>query len=964
MTFLNTKRFFGLTFLFIYINSAFAIDINKYVVAKASNANFPLAANGKVASILVSETDFSGVLRVVSHLQNDLLNVAGILPNIFNDKSQIEDYMVIIGTLGKSSIIDQLVKEGKIDAIPLQGKWEKFTTQIVENPMAGVKKALVIAGSDKRGTIYGIYDLSSQIGVSPWYFWADVPVKKQSELHVLPGIHTLGEPKVKYRGFFINDEAPALTGWVYEKYGDFNAEFYDKVFELILRMKGNYLWPAMWPPRKFNVDDSQNAILADEYGIVMGTSHHEPLSRAHAEWNKSVNGDWDFNTNADGLKAFWKEGLKRMGTKETLITVGMRGDGDEAMSEETATDLLETIVKEQRKIIADVTGKPAEKTPQIWALYKEVQDYYDKGMQVPDDVTLLLCDDNWGNIRKLPSLDAKPRKGGYGIYYHFDYVGGPRNYKWLNTNQIERTWEQMHLAYEHGVDKVWIVNVGDIKPMEFPLQFFFDYAWDPEKWHADNLQDYYKLWANAVFGGIQTEAIADIMKKYIKYNARRKHELIDASTYSLHNYNEANAVIEQFNELAKKAQAINNELPEMYKDAYYQLVLFPVLASANLNELYVSAAKNNLYAKQGRTSTNFYAEKVKELFNKDKELTSYYHKEMAHGKWNHMMSQTHIGYEIWQEPKFNKIPETYKIDEADDAEMGVSMEGSNEWWSGTNEGAILPIFDSFNNQKYPIEIFNRGKEDFSYEIKSNATWVKISEPNGIIKNEKSITVSIDWDHAPKGVQNSVVTVIGAGKQVPIHIKINNLNPSHVDGFVENNGFISINAKNFSNKYEPKQFQWKVVENLGKTDDAVISLPIKKGRVGLSKKSPKLSYNVNFQNKGKVKVHMYFSPTINYAPREGMYFGLSFNKETPTQINYDSDPNIFNYNGKVPSNWHSNVADNIKIITTEFEIDKAGNHTLNYYRIDEGLVLQKIIIETETSDLKSTYLGPPQSFKTN
>lgn len=958
---LITKTVF-LSLLFFTSNSIQAVQPEKYVSSVTSNGSFPLASNSLVASFLISENDFPGVKRVVGHLQNDIQNVTGFAPNIFNSLPENEDFLVIIGTLGKSKIIDQLIKEGKIDANQLKGKWEKFTTQIIENPFHGIKKALVIAGSDKRGTIYGMYDLSSQIGVSPWYFWADVPIKKQSELHVLSGIHTLGEPKVKYRGFFINDEAPALTGWVYEKYGDFNAQFYDKVFELILRMKGNYLWPAMWPPRKFNVDDPQNAILADEYGIVMGTSHHEPLARAHAEWNKSVNGAWDFNTNADGLKAFWKGGLERMGTKENLITIGMRGDGDEAMSEETATGLLEIIVKEQRKIIAEVTGKSAEETPQIWALYKEVQDYYDKGMQVPDDVTLLLCDDNWGNLRKLPSLDAKPRKGGYGIYYHFDYVGGPRNYKWLNTNQIERIWEQMHLAYEHGVNNVWIVNVGDIKPMEFPIQFFFDYAWNPEKWHADNLQDYYILWAKDVFGGIQTAAIADVMKKYTKYNARRKHELTDASTYSLHHYNEANRVVDQYNTLAKKAQAISDELPEMYKDAYYQLVLFPVLASANLNELYISAAKNNLYAKQGRASTNFYADKVKELFNKDIELTNYYHKEVANGKWNHMMSQTHIGYEIWQEPKFNKIPETFKIDEADGAEMGVSIEGSKEWWSGTNDDAILPVFDSFNNQKYSIDIFNRGKKSFNYEIKAHDAWVKISEPNDTIENQKKIKVSIDWDNVPEGIQNSDITIIGAGKQIPVYIKVNNAKKSSIKGFVENNGFMAIEAAHYSNKYEPKPFQWKVVENLGKTGDAVISLPIKKGRVELSKKSPKLSYNLNFQNKGKVKVHMHFSPTINYSTREGMYFGLSFDKEKPIQIDYDSDPYIFNYNGKVPENWDRNVADNIKIITTEFNINKAGNHTLNYYRIDEGLVLQKIIIETENSKLREVYLGPIESLK--
>ncbi len=967
MTFKTTlktaSRTVFLILLFLVSYNIRAINPEKYVTNKASKGSFPLASNSRVAPILVSEDDFLGVLRVAGHLQNDLKKVTGLQPNMFNSLSQTEDYIVIIGTLGKSSIIDQLVKDGKVDASQLQGKWEKFTTQIVESPISGIKRALVIAGSDKRGTIYGIYDLSSQIGVSPWYFWADVPVKKQTELHVLPGVHSLGEPKVKYRGIFLNDEAPALSGWVKENYGNFNAKFYDKVFELILRMKGNYLWPAMWN-NAFNDDDPLNRPLADEYGIVMGTSHHEPMDRSQQEWKRYGKGEWNYNTNAEGLSDFWRKGIQNMGNAETLVTIGMRGDGDEPMTEGTATELLENIVKTQRKIIADVTGKPAEETPQIWALYKEVQDYYDKGMQVPDDVTLLLCDDNWGDLRKLPSLDAKPRKGGYGIYYHFDYVGGPRNYKWINTKQIERTWEQMHLAYEHGVDKVWIVNVGDIKPLEFPTEFFLDYAWDPEKWHADNLQDYYHQWVDANFSGQFTDSIANILKLYTKYNSRRTPELLDANTYSLVNYNEANIVVNDYNELAKQAEDINKQLKPEYKDAYYQLILYPVLASANLNELYISAAKNNLYAKQGRSLTNYYADKVTELFNKDRQLSNYYNKEMANGKWNHMMSQTHIGYRIWQEPRFNMMPETFKIDAADDAEMGVSIEDSEGWWSGNNDDAILPVFDSFNNQKYSIDIFNRGKTPFDYTIENNHDWIKISEPKGTVENDKNIEVSIDWNSAPKGIQNSVITVIGAGKKIPVQIKINNRNKKNIKGFVENNGYIAIDAEHFSKKYEPKPFQWKIVENLGRTGSSVISLPIAKGRIALTKKSPKLSYNVNFQNTGTVKVHLYFSPTINYSTRKGMYFGLSFDNEMLIQVNYDSDTYIFNYNGKVPKNWESNVADNIKIITAEFQIDKPGNHTLNYYRVDEGLVLQKIIIETENSHLKKSYLGPPESFKAN
>ena len=963
MLFKNIKTLALLLFLFVVVfNGLCATGGKQYVVTASSTENFPLASKGKVAHIFMSETDFAGVKRVVGHLQTDIFNVTDRKPNIVMDNSSLEDYVIIIGTLGKSTIIDQLAKNRKINAKDLTGKWEKFTTQIVENPMPGIKKALVIAGSDKRGTIYGIYDLSSQIGVHPWHFWADVPAKKQTELHVLPGVHTKGEPKVKYRGIFINDEAPALTGWVGENYGKFNAEFYDKVFELILRMKGNYIWPSMWQPRMFYEDDPKNGELADEYGIVMGTSHHEPLTRAHEEWSHFGSGDWNFETNAEELKKFWRGGIERMGTKETLVTIGMRGDGDESMSEGTAIDLLEGVVKAQRTIIEDVTGKPAEETPQMWALYKEVQEYYDKGMKVPDDVTLLLCDDNWGNIRKLPSLDAKKRKGGYGIYYHFDYVGGPRNYKWMNTNQIERTWEQMHLAYEHGANQVWIVNVGDIKPMEFPLEFFLDYAWDPDAWNADNLGDYYIEWADDVFDGMETQAIAHIMKTYTKFNARRKHELIDPSTYSLTNYNEADKVVEDYNELADTAQNIYNKLPKLYKDAYYQLVLFPVLASANLNELYVSAAKNNFYAKQGRVSTNEYADNVQQLFNKDKALTNYYHTELADGKWNHMMSQNHIGYTNWQEPRFNRIPETVKIDASDDADIGVAIENSTEWWSGDNKDAILPIFDPLNNQNYSVIIFNRGKQNFNYSINSDSDWIKISEKEGVVETSKNIGVSIDWNTAPKGSRTAKINVKGNGKEIPVHVKIENFETNNIKGFVENNGYIVIEAAEFDKKYEPKSFQWKVVKNLGKTGASVISLPVDKGRVELSKKSPHLSYPVNFKKAGNVKVHLYFSPTINYSTREGMYYGLSFNSEPPTLVNYDSDPNIFNYNGKVPKNWHSNVGDNIKVITTEFNIDKAGNHTLNYFRVDEGLVLQRIIIETQNSKLKETYLGPKESIK--
>ncbi|MFI1744889.1 glycosyl hydrolase 115 family protein [Thalassobellus sediminis] len=966
MKILNKIRVFSTVLLMLLVtitNNAQSINTKQYVINEQALGSFPLASNGNVASILISDDDFAGVKRVAGHLKNDIKNVTNTFPNTLDEELQVEDYLVIIGTLGKSKIINRLVTDGKIDKTGLEGKREKFITQIIDNPLTGVKKALVIAGSDKRGTIYGIYDLSKQIGVSPWYFWADVPIKKQAELHVLPGNHTMGEPKVKYRGIFINDEAPALTGWADENYGDLNSKFYEQVFELILRLKGNYLWPAMWG-NAFNDDDPLNQSLADEYGIVMGTSHHEPMVRSQQEWKRYGKGEWNYNTNKEGLNDFWRKGIQNMGDAESLVTIGMRGDGDEPMSEETATDLLESIVKSQREIIEEVTGKPADKTPQIWALYKEVQDYYDKGMQVPDDVTLLLCDDNWGNLRKLPSLNAKPRKGGYGIYYHFDYVGGPRSYKWTNTNQIERVWEQMHLAYKHGVDDVWIVNVGDIKPMEFPVSFFLDYAWNPEKWDANNLQDYYHQWAKDNFGGQFTEDIANLLRLYTKYNARKTPELLDINTYSLIDYNEAETIVNDYNALVEKAKEINEQLKPEYKDAFYQLVLYHVLAGANLNELYVTVARNKLYAEQGRASTNLEAEKVKDLFNKVAEFDNHYNKVMSNGKWNHMMSQAYIGATNWRAPSKNIMPETKTIELSSNSEVGVAVEGSKKWWPNATEETILPTFISFENNTFYFDVFNKGTESFCFKIKSKSKWLIFSKIKGTIDKEERIKVTIDWGKAPIGLHKTSFIVKANKKSIPVFVQTNNVDLKEAKGFVENNGFIAIDAIHFSNKSVSETFKWVVVDNLGKTGSSIISLPIEKGRVVLNENAPKLSYNVNFQTIGTVKVHMYFSPTINYANREGLYYGLSFDKEKPIQINYDSDPNIFNYNGKVPSNWHTNVSDKIKVITTEFEIDKAGNHTLNYYRVDEGLVLQKIIIETESSHLKDTYLGPKQSFKKN
>ena len=622
--------------------------------------------------VCVDENDAMLVRKAAGFLQSDIEMVTGRKPALLHTVPASGENIIVVGSLQGSGLIKKLIAAKKLNVSGINNKWEAYHVQVVKNPFPGIAQALIIAGSDRRGTAYGVFDLSREMGVSPWYWWADVPVKKKTALYVKNTIVT-DSPLVKYRGIFINDEAPALSGWSKEKFGGFNHLFYEKVFELMLRLRANYLWPAMWG-NAFYDDDSLNMQAADDYGIVIGTSHHEPLMRAHDEWRRYGKGKWNYDSNEVKLKEFWRGGMQRAGKTEKIVSIGMRGDGDEPMTQGTAIALLERIVKDQREIIADVTRKPANETPQLWALYKEVQDYYDKGMRVPDDVTLLLCDDNWGNIRKLPKLNEAPRKGGYGIYYHFDYVGGPRNYKWVNTNPIARVWEQMHLAWEYKARQIWIVNVGDIKPMEFPISFFLDYAWNPTRIKHDELQRYTEKWAAEQFGRKHSVDIAGIISRYTKYNGRRKPELLNENTYSIDNYGEAAKVASLYDMLRKHAESIGGELPKEYSDAYFQLVLHPVQACANLQMMYTVVAMNHQSAAKNYRETNQLANLAKGLYNGDSLLTIQYNKEIAGGKWNHMMDQTHIGYTNWQQPPHNTMPKVYYIPE--DSAVGLPLQPS------------------------------------------------------------------------------------------------------------------------------------------------------------------------------------------------------------------------------------------------------------------------------------------------
>ena len=620
-------------FLFLFLLTSVAMQAAEQFVIFQPAAD-ALSLQG--ATVGYDSREHSCVQRAVASLLTDVECVTGEKPALGQSPT------ILIGTVGCNRQIDQWVKSGELR--DLKGKTEKYIIKTIG-------QQLVIAGSDKRGTVFGIYELSRQMGVSPWYWWADVPVAHHDALYIKKGEYTDGEPAVRYRGLFLNDEAPCLTTWVKNTFGTGYGDhrFYEKVFELILRLKGNFLWPAMWG-WAFYADDPLNSKTADEMGVIMGTSHHEPMARNHQEYARRRGewGPWNYQKNQAKLDQFFREGIERMKGTDDIVTIGMRGDGDEAMSEDADTKLLQRIVENQRKIIKQVTGRPAKDTPQVWALYKEVLDYYDKGMRVPDDVLILLCDDNWGNVRRVPNAKERQHPGGWGLYYHVDYVGAPRNSKWINVTPSQNMWEQLTLAADNGLDRMWILNVGDLKPMEYPITLFMDMAWNPRSVGRDVIATHTEPFCRQQFGEQQAAEAARILNLCCKYAGRTTAEMMDATTYNVAT-GEWRRVADDYMRLEAEALRQYLTLQPEQRDAYQQLILFPVQAMSNLYQMYFAVAMNRYLAKQNDPAANVWAERARQAFRRDSLLCASYNHDIAGGKWDGMMIQKHIGYRSWND---------------------------------------------------------------------------------------------------------------------------------------------------------------------------------------------------------------------------------------------------------------------------------------------------------------------------
>ncbi|KAF5658562.1 hypothetical protein FHETE_9798 [Fusarium heterosporum] len=1014
------------------------------IAFKKSDDAFKIAGSWK-GQIRVSKDEYWGVIRAAGDLAVDFGRVTGTNFTLSNGESDAspakykfepvdvknntkyrtlkeEEFsgpkysdpdntntVIIAGTIGHSQLIDKLIKDGVIDVSEIEGEWESFTSQLVQDPINGTAQALVIAGSDPRGTIYGIYDVSEQIGVSPWYWWADVPIRKRDEIYVVSEPKIQKAPSVKYRGIFLNDEQPGLSSWVGSRWkptwnnaAPYNHEFYALISELLLRLRANYLWPTVWGSMVY-IDDPFNQPLLDAYEIVLGGSHTEPMMRAQNEFRTFYQGDWQYHTNNETIDEYFRYGVERAKpyARNSLWTIAMRGTGDTAIEGdlgiEGIVDMLETLVDNQREILRKgLKVDNLTDVPSLWCLYKEVQSYQESGLVVPEDITLLWADDNWGNIRRLPLKNETDRSGGAGVYYHFDYVGDPRNYKWINTIQLQKTTEQMSLAYHRNARRIWIVNVGDLKPNEIPISHFMDLAYDTERWEKDGTTKWTEAWVEREFGSEHVEAIASIMNRYGMYAARRKFELLEPYVYSVINYNEAEAILEQWATLKQDTQAVYDKLEDEYKPAFFEMLLHPVLGGEIVNKIQIYGAKNQLYAGQNRNSANDIIWKSVDLMYKDSNLTQRWN-ELLDGKWAHMLDQTHLGYDgYWQQPMRNTLPNLKFVQDiwaSLGGEYGVGVEGSNatvmgddRWHSLSSNILNLPPLEPFGAQSRYIDVFHRGSKSCNWFASPWEDYVQLSQYNGTVGghngSDSRVYVSIDWEKAPKAPNTTEVFInvtsdckgferySGQDPRVVATVINRKLPDSFEEGFVESDGHVSIEASHYQKIYDGDSdntdLKYHTIKNYGRTLAGVGLYPLDTEKLDVGE-GPALEYDMYlYTNHSAANVTLYMSPGANYlGDRNPLEYAVALfptGKKQP-------DPTVVrpigpNKGTNMPDGWGYAVGNAVwgvygNYTTSSFDVPKEGAYTLRIWALLPNIVIQKIVVDL--GGVRDSYLGPPESF---
>lgn len=942
---------------------------------------FTLASPRQTAAILYDASDAAVVKRAAELFAADVEAVTGRRPQVTSATGETGP-AVIVGTVGGSALIRRLSEAGKIDTAPLEGAWERYLIQTVANPLPGIRKALVIAGSDRRGAAYGLFTLSELIGVSPWYWWADVPVKKHAALHVDAPPTYSQTPSVRYRGIFLNDEDWGLTPWASQTFeperGNIGPRTYAKVCELLLRLKANYLAPAMHPVSTSFNQIPENKLVADTFAIVMGSTHCEPLLlNTASEWDTQTMGPWNYDKNKEGINRVLTQRVRENSPYENVYTLALRGLHDGAMSTtlpmHEKVRMLQQALLDQRQILAENIDRPVETVPQAFTPYKEVLEIYSNGLELPDDVTIVWPDDNYGYMKRLSGVREQRRTGRSGVYYHVSYLGVPHSYLWFSTTPPSLMYEELRKAYDTTADRLWLVNCGDLKGSEMQVSLFLDMAWDIGRFTADNVVSYPARWLAGIFGEAYYDRLEAMTREHLRLAFPRKPEYmgwgyhwnrfdhnceqLTDTDFSFTNYDEAPRRLEAYRKLGARAEALLHEIGDEARPAFYQLVYYPLRGAELMNRMTLGGQRNRWYARQGRAATNAVRDEVQRCYDSLQVITRGYNSLLG-GKWNHMMSmrQNYDGVSAY----FN-LPHLATHDAAGAPRLALQVAGEDV--TGARAFHALPAFDNYLRRTYPVEIYNRGGGTLAWTAHASEPWVVLSKSAGKTADEERITVGIDWEKAPSGNAVPAQIVFRAGEQSE-KVLVSLFNPTapsraELRGiYVENNGCVSIPAAGCHRVRENDRIKITVVEDLGIEGPALqLGDPTAPLQIFRSRDVPCAEYDFYAFDAGSVDVYTYVLPTFPLHADRDFRIGENTNTDTKYSVQIDDGALATPSSSHVEyaQVWFESVLRNCAVNKSTLHIDKPGRHTLRIRVGDPGIVLQKIVLDF--GGMKRSYLGP-------
>lgn len=942
---------------------------------------FTLASPRQTAAILYDASDAAVVKRAAELFAADVEAVTGRRPQVTSATGETGP-AVIVGTVGGSALIRRLSEAGKIDTAPLEGAWERYLIQTVANPLPGIRKALVIAGSDRRGAAYGLFTLSELIGVSPWYWWADVPVKKHAALHVDAPPTYSQTPSVRYRGIFLNDEDWGLTPWASQTFeperGNIGPRTYAKVCELLLRLKANYLAPAMHPVSTSFNQIPENKLVADTFAIVMGSTHCEPLLlNTASEWDTQTMGPWNYDKNKEGINRVLTQRVRENSPYENVYTLALRGLHDGAMSTtlpmHEKVRMLQQALLDQRRILAENIDRPVETVPQAFTPYKEVLEIYSNGLELPDDITIVWPDDNYGYMKRLSGVREQRRTGRSGVYYHVSYLGVPHSYLWFSTTPPSLMYEELRKAYDTTADRLWLVNCGDLKGSEMQVSLFLDMAWDIGRFTADNVVTYPARWLAGIFGEAYYDRLEAMTREHLRLAFPRKPEYmgwgyhwnrfdhnceqLTDTDFSFTNYDEAPRRLEAYRKLGARAEALLHEIGDEARPAFYQLVYYPLRGAELMNRMTLGGQRNRWYARQGRAATNAVRDEVQRCYDSLQVITRGYNSLLG-GKWNHMMSmrQNYDGVSAY----FN-LPHLATHDAAGAPRLALQVAGEDV--TGARAFHALPAFDNYLRRTYPVEIYNRGGGTLAWTAHASEPWVVLSKSAGKTADEERITVGIDWEKAPSGNAVPAQIVFRAGEQSE-KVLVSLFNPTapsraELRGiYVENNGCVSIPAAGCHRVRENDRIKITAVEDLGIEGPALqLGDPTAPLQIFRSRDVPCAEYDFYAFDAGSVDVYTYVLPTFPLHADRDFRIGENTNTDTKYSVQIDDGALATPSSSHVEYSqvWFESVLRNCAVNKSTLHIDKPGRHTLRIRVGDPGIVLQKIVLDF--GGMKRSYLGP-------